>query len=63
MMSSDYESELSKARTNVKNLSTIAAASAIPFSRPAKYTRSLKSRRGIILPRFGFRLLGRTSLK
>ena len=51
MTSSDHESELSKARTNVTNPFTIAAASAVPSDRPAKHTRNLKSRRGIIPPK------------
>ena len=48
MTSSDYESELSKARTNVINPFIIAAASTVLSDRPAKYTRNLKSRREII---------------
>ena len=51
MISSDYESELSKARINIINPFIIATASTIPFNRPAKYTRNLKSRREIILPK------------
>ena len=51
MTSSDHESELSKARTNVTNPFTIAAASAVPSDRPAKHTRNHKSRRGIVPPK------------
>ena len=49
MTSSDHESELSKARTNITNPFTIAAASAVPSVK--HNTRNLKSRKGIIPPK------------
>ena len=48
MTSSDHESELSKARTNVTNPFIVAAASAMPSDRPAKRTRNLKSRKEVL---------------
>ena len=47
MTSSDYESELSKARTNVINPFIVATASGVPSDRPAKRTRNLKSRKEV----------------
>ena len=43
-MSSDNDSELSKALTNPLNLSGIAARSAVPFSKTVQHTRNFQTR-------------------